>query len=237
MHTQGNDLGREETLDHAEERQELLAALEPHDEIRPEHLDLVVLEHLPVDPRNHPGRVHDDEVRPHLLGLFVQGGHPRDDRQQVALRRRGADERQRVGARERLRFEVLGPAQDLQRDRGGRPDRLLADVRVQERRGTPSRAPLGAGPARGWSFRCRARRSAGRCAWCEPPRRRAPRARSLPPPGARRTVERMRLPGGGPPLRPAVSRWSRVSAWGVPALLTRSNRAYGPSWSVCSAPS
>jgi hypothetical protein len=47
MHPERHDLRREEPLDHAEQREQLLSPLQSHDEIGPERLDLVVLERLP----------------------------------------------------------------------------------------------------------------------------------------------------------------------------------------------
>src|SRR5919204_2895270 len=131
--TERDDLGGEEPLDHAEERQELLAALQPDDEVGLQELDLVVLQDLPVDPGDQPARVDNHEVGSLLPGLPVELGDAGDDGQEMALGGGRTDERQRIGPLEHLGGEVIGRADVLQRDRGRWSDRFLADVGVQER--------------------------------------------------------------------------------------------------------
>ena len=69
MDPERHHLGREEPLDHAQQRQ-VLPTLQTDDQVGPERLHLVVLERLPGDPGHEPGRVDDDEIGPELLGLF-----------------------------------------------------------------------------------------------------------------------------------------------------------------------
>ena len=135
MHAERHDLGVEEALDHAEERVELLAALQPHHEVGLQQLHLVVLDQLTVDARHEAAGIDDDEVRALLTGADVQPGERGDERQQVALRRGRPDEPEGVGLRERLGLEVLERAHVLEPDGGRRTDGLLAGVAVEERRG------------------------------------------------------------------------------------------------------
>ena len=66
----------------------------------------MVLEHLSRDPRDETRRVDHDEVGAELLGLLVQRGDASDDRQQVSLGGRRADERQSVGIREGVGYAI-----------------------------------------------------------------------------------------------------------------------------------
>src|SRR3990170_1705771 len=139
VNAERHDLGREEPLDHSEERQELLAALEPDDQIGLEHLNLLIVQDLSVDARHETARVHHDEVRPRLLGLPEEAGHAGHDLEQVALGRGRAHEPHGILLRHGRGIQVLRVPDHPQRHGRGRPDRLLPDVGIEERRRSPGR--------------------------------------------------------------------------------------------------
>jgi hypothetical protein len=116
-----------------EDRIELLPALEPHDEIGLEHVDLVVLHELAADPADLPAGVHDHEVGPFTpcpLPQPLEGAHQRDE---VILGRGRPDEPQGVGLGHPLHREIVRLPDVLHADRRRRPDRLLRHVGVEIR--------------------------------------------------------------------------------------------------------
>ena len=93
----------------------------------------MVLEQLPVDPRDHPARVDHDELGARFQGDREHPSRPRDNREHVPLRRRGADEVEAVRVVHGLDLHVFGGADELQADRRRGPHRLLSHVDVDER--------------------------------------------------------------------------------------------------------
>ena len=128
---QRHDVGAEEALDHPEDRVELLAALESHDEVGLEEVDLVVLHELAPDPADHAARVDHDEVGALLVRAVAEPRERPDHRHEMVLRARRAHEPEGVGVGEPFEREVVGLADVLQAHRGGRSDRLLRDVGVE----------------------------------------------------------------------------------------------------------
>ena len=59
VHGRRHRLDPEEAVDHAEDRLELLAALEPDHQVGLQHVNLVVLHELAPDPGDLAARVHD----------------------------------------------------------------------------------------------------------------------------------------------------------------------------------
>ena len=97
MHGSETDVDAEEPLDHPEDGVELLATLQPHDQIGLEQLDLVVLHELAPDAAHHAAGVDDHEIAPLLACAVAEPGERSHQRQQVALGRGRADEPERVG--------------------------------------------------------------------------------------------------------------------------------------------
>ena len=188
----------------------------------------------PLIPDTSPDESTTMKSAPSCLACSCKRGDAADHRQEVALRRRRADEVQRVGRRERLGLEILRASNDLQRDRRRRPHGLLTDIRVQDRRG----------PARRERSRQELARQRGLPGiHAADQEHRVLRSHRLvderlvlvhirlrvPPP--RRPVARVRasIRPGRPLARTAVSRWSRWSSWAL-----GSAHAFEPClWSGC----
>ena len=132
-------LDPEEAVDHAQDRLELLAALEPDHEVGLQHVDLVVLHELATDPGDLAARVHDQQLRALVARSVAKATERAHQRDQVILRRDRADEPQGVGLGHPLGDQVVGFADVLHAHRRGRTHRLLGHVRIDV--GDPSADP------------------------------------------------------------------------------------------------
>ena len=168
------DVDPEEPVDHPEDRLELLAALQPGDEVRLEHVDHVVLHQFAGDPRDLPARVDDQEVGSFAAGPVAETLERADQRDEVVLGPGRAHEPEGVGVRQRsnvrssavrmcfrptvaggptvfcghVGVDVGDGAPEAQRERrGGARQRALARVEAaEEQRPCAHRARLGHEP-------------------------------------------------------------------------------------------
>ena len=145
MDRQRDRVDPEEALDHPEDGVEFATSLQPHDQIRFEQVDLVVLHQLTPDTAHHAAGVDDHEIAPLLACAVAEPGERSHQRQQVVLGRRRSHEPERVGVGEPFQREVVGLTDVLEAHGGGGSDRLLGDVGVEVGHGATSPEGIGGG--------------------------------------------------------------------------------------------